>query len=102
MPSAIEENNAGPLSIAKGRDFGNPHRIGLPSPTELERVILANARMCSSVVRLTAGVHKGRSVGKVFIRGHFISFFQVCFNLICTRMLAFVILYRFNKLIIEY
>jgi hypothetical protein len=82
----LKKNSAGPLSIAKGCDFGNPHHIGLSSLTELERVILANARMYSSVVQLTAGVHKGRSVGKV-LRGHFIYFFQVCFNLMCTKRL---------------
>ena len=80
--SHLKKNKAGPLSIAKGCDFGNPHRIGLPSPTELERVFLANARMYSSVVQLTAGVHKGRSACKV-LSGHFIYFFQVCYNLIC-------------------
>jgi hypothetical protein len=85
----LKKNDAGNLSIAKGCDFGNPQRIGLPSPTELERVILANARMYNYIVQLTAGVHKGRSFGKV-LRGHFISFFQVCCNLSCT-MLTFMI-----------
>jgi hypothetical protein len=81
----LKKNDAGNLSIAKGCDFGNPQRIGLPSPTELERVILANARIYSSIVQLTAGVHKERSVGKV-LRGHFISFFQVCCNVICSML----------------
>ena len=86
----VKRIDAGNLSIAKGFDFGNPQRIGIPSPMELERVILANARMYSSIVQLTAGVHKGRSLGKV-LRGQFISFFQVCCNVSCT-MLTFMIL----------
>lgn len=81
----LNKKNASPLSIAKGCDFGNPERIGLPSPTDLERVILANARMYSSVVQLTAGVHKGRTCGKV-LRGHFISFYQVYFTYTCLTL----------------
>ena len=77
----LKKKNASPLSIAKGCDFGNPERIGLPSPTDLERVVLANARMYCSVVQLTAGVHKGRSQAKV-LRGHFIFFYQVYFTYI--------------------
>jgi hypothetical protein len=72
------KNEAGELSIAKGNDFGNPKRLGLSPPTELERAILAVVRLYSSVVQLSAGVSKGRSAGKV-LRGHFISFFQVRF-----------------------
>ena len=29
----LKKNEAGNLSIAKGCDFGNPQRIGIPSPT---------------------------------------------------------------------
>ena len=76
----LNKKDARDLSIAKGTHFGNPHRLGLPSPTELERVILGVVRLYSSVVQLSAGVPKGRSVAKV-LRGHFISFFQVRFYL---------------------
>lgn len=76
----LKKHDAGDLSIAKGCDFGNPQRIGISAPTELERVILGCTRLYSSIVQLTAGIHKGRSLGKV-LRGHFISFFQVRFTL---------------------
>ena len=81
----LKKKNASPLSIAKGCDFGNPERIGLPSPTDLERVVLSNARMYCSVVQLTAGVLKGKSQAKV-LRGHFISFYQVYFTYICVTL----------------
>jgi hypothetical protein len=76
------KDEAGDLSIAHGTDFGNPRRLGLPPPTELERVILAPVRLYDSVVQLSAGVKKGKTLGKV-LRGHFISFFQVRFYVIC-------------------
>jgi hypothetical protein len=61
-------NDAADVKV-KGVDFGNPQRLGLPSPTEMETLILGDARMYSSVVQLSAGVPKGPSMG------HFISFF---------------------------
>ena len=72
----LKKNEAGDLSIAQGTDFGNPTRLGIPPPTELERVILSPVRLYGSVAQLSAGIPKGKSVGKV-LRGHFISFFQV-------------------------
>jgi hypothetical protein len=83
------KKEAGDFSIANGTDFGNPRRLGLPPPTELERVILAVVRLYSSVVQLSARAPKGKSLGKV-LRGHFISFFQVRF---CVEYFQMIIMY---------
>lgn len=79
------KKEAAEFSISNGKDFGNPKRLGVPPPTELERAIMAVVRLYDSVVQLSAGVPKGKSLGKV-LRGHFISFFQVRLCFTCKQM----------------
>jgi len=83
------KGEASNLSIAKGVDFGHPDRLGLDPPTELERALLADVRMYGCVVKITAP-YAGGPTHRV-LRGHFISFWQVCcFR--CVRVLHLVAL----------
>ena len=64
----IRKGRAFRCSIADGRDYGNPDRLGLPVPTVLERAVLQDVRAFGSILKLTID-------GASRLAGHFISFF---------------------------
>jgi hypothetical protein len=60
-------------SIASGIDFGNPERIGLPTLTLIEELLLAQSRLYVSIVKLIGNKLSERQSAK---RGHVITFPQ--------------------------
>ena len=65
------------LSLANGIDFGNVDALGLPEPSEIERVLLSDVRIYGEVKKVVAPDESFRSPGEwqhVHLKGHCIKF----------------------------
>ena len=65
------------MSLSDGVDFGNVDALGLPEPTEIERLLLSDVRMYGEVKKVAAPDEKARLPEEwqhVFLKGHSIKF----------------------------
>ena len=64
-----------PFSLAAGWDFGNLELMGLPEPSELEKMVLSDVRVYGRVVKIVADSNSQKADWQhKMLRGHFITF----------------------------
>ena len=78
---ALRKDAPPKFSLAAGVDFGRLDVLGLPEPSEIERLILSNVRTYAQVVKVVPKHDPGRSRTpdewhRAKLQGHFISFLQ--------------------------
>ena len=72
---SIHKGKAQPLSLAAGRDLGNPELLGLLRPTVLECAVLQGVRLYGMVLKVQLAA-LGSGIDTRKLSGHFISFFS--------------------------
>ena len=70
----ISAKECPPFSLKKGVDFGDPERLGLPIPNDLERHMIATVRLYLKVVKVNET--KDSSATRKSVSGHGIAFNQ--------------------------